>query len=510
MSIPRVDQRTLWALTPDEFNYWRATNDLPALFTFLRSKLPGFDDWMTQNGLDAGAFCRFVPTGSLFFGSGKRLFVDEAASGEKHPFLWLCPSKESRVHWAKHRGEPEPDFKEIEPYFGWAKRVLKRNRYFKEEDANQNRTDSFLFGAWRTEQGVSTAYLFRTFELLKVGDVILGGHSQLGRRNLDFTNLDNLVIEVLPSTYATLVHYSSARHLTIRNTLAHHVTLHGCELADFKVENSELQSVVLENCSAMGFGTRGPRIVGSTVRGLEFRGTNFVPDFHDSDLFNVEYRPSRGINPQSAADNFRKLRSAYQSCARRREASKMYFFERVFERKALGDPYLNNREKFPQMKFAGHFRDAYDNWYKQLHPPFSMFRAALDILWFKVRVWLTPKYFWLALSYKRQYVISLFESALWGYGERPGRVFLFATVAMIGFTTVYFTGHDHLTNFPTSDWFDRLFNSAYFSVVTFTTLGYGDIYPGNNAMKAVCAAEALTGAFTMGMVVAGFANRGRY
>src|ERR1700733_1519910 len=387
MSVSRQDPRALWALRPDEFNHRRATNDLPVLFKFLRSKLPRFDDWMAQNGLDADTLCRFVPTGLLFSGSEKRCFVEERATDEKHAFFWLCPSKEARIRWAQERSKGIPEFREIEPYFGWAKRVLKRDRYFREDDANQTRTDSFIFGAWRTELGVSHAYLFRTFELLKLGAVTVGPHPQMGRRNLDFADLDSLVIEGLPSNYATSIRYSTGRQLVVKNALLHHVTLHACHLEGLLVENSELQSVTLENCSAVGFGTRGPRIIGSTLRGLEFQSTNFVPDFDDSDLINVEYRPSRGVNPQVAADNFRELRAAYQSCARRREAAKMYFFERVFERKALGDPYLDHRSEFPPMRFAGHIRDAYQNWYGQRHPAGDMWRAAFQVLWFKIRVW---------------------------------------------------------------------------------------------------------------------------
>ena len=293
--------------------------------------------------------------------------------------------------------------------------------------------------------------------------------------------------------------------------MLHHVTLLACEMKGLTVDDSELQTVKLDNCSAVGVGTRAPRIAGSTLRGLEFRGTSFVPDFDGSDLLNVEYRPSRSVDPGVAADNFRKLRAAYQSCARRREAAKMYYFERVYERKALANPYLRNRDEFPRMAFAGRVRDAYDLWYRQQEPASFALRAAIHALWFKVRVLLTPKYCWRALSFKLRYLVSLFESALWGYGERPSRVFLFAVIVMGLFTGVYFVGQDHLRNFPTSGaMLDRLFNSAYFSVVTFTTLGYGDILPASNVMKAICALEALTGAFTMGMVVAGFANRGRY
>ena len=47
----------------------------------------------------------------------------------------------------------------------------------------------------------------------------------------------------------------------------------------------------------------------------------------------------------------------------------------------------------------------------------------------------------------------------------------------------------------------------YFSMVTFTTLGYGDILPKTTTLRMICGSEAFLGAFMMGLVVAGFANR---
>lgn len=60
-------------------------------------------------------------------------------------------------------------------------------------------------------------------------------------------------------------------------------------------------------------------------------------------------------------------------------------------------------------------------------------------------------------------------------------------------------------NIP-SGWLDDF----YFSAVTFTTLGYGDILPATDTLKMVCASEALVGGLSLGLIVAGFSNRGRY
>jgi len=51
-----------------------------------------------------------------------------------------------------------------------------------------------------------------------------------------------------------------------------------------------------------------------------------------------------------------------------------------------------------------------------------------------------------------------------------------------------------------------LLNCLYFSVVTFTTLGYGDMVP-VGAARALAAFEAFTGSFTMALFVVVFVKK---
>jgi hypothetical protein len=109
------------------------------------------------------------------------------------------------------------------------------------------------------------------------------------------------------------------------------------------------------------------------------------------------------------------------------------------------------------------------------------------------------------LPYKSRWFISFIESVLWGYGERPNRIIIFAFLTIAVYAVCY-----HGQTFNGGQILDKWTDSAYFSAVTFTTLGYGDIYPTSTLWKFVCASEALLGAFTMGLVVAGFSNRSLY
>ncbi|WP_461863073.1 potassium channel family protein, partial [Thermococcus sp.] len=58
----------------------------------------------------------------------------------------------------------------------------------------------------------------------------------------------------------------------------------------------------------------------------------------------------------------------------------------------------------------------------------------------------------------------------------------------------------------TSRYLVRLANALYYSLVTFTTLGYGDMHP-TGWLKALSAIEALTGAVFMALIVAVIARK---
>jgi uncharacterized protein YjbI with pentapeptide repeats len=100
---------------------------------------------------------------------------------------------------------------------------------------------------------------------------------------------------------------------------------------------------------------------------------------------------------------------------------------------------------------------------------------------------------------------SLAYSALCGYGEKPYRVILSSLVIIFMFGLIYwmFSGLESGTN-NGINWYDNF----YFSVVTFTTLGFGDIHPIDSIFIKFCTMlEAFTGAFMIALFVLTFGRR---
>jgi len=100
-------------------------------------------------------------------------------------------------------------------------------------------------------------------------------------------------------------------------------------------------------------------------------------------------------------------------------------------------------------------------------------------------------------------LISYLSRFIWGYGERPIRVGLTATLVIIGYAALF--AHNRALLEGTVAKSDFI-SAIYFSIVTFTTLGYGDLKPAAD-FRLWAASEALVGGILMGLFLFTLARR---
>ena len=90
---------------------------------------------------------------------------------------------------------------------------------------------------------------------------------------------------------------------------------------------------------------------------------------------------------------------------------------------------------------------------------------------------------------------------LCGYGERPQRIISSSLVIITAYAGLFY----FLRSITSSGAKDLVFNFGdyfYYSVVTFTTLGYGDIIPkASTAFRLLAVSEAFLGVFLMGLFI---------
>lgn len=95
-----------------------------------------------------------------------------------------------------------------------------------------------------------------------------------------------------------------------------------------------------------------------------------------------------------------------------------------------------------------------------------------------------------------KYYLSHIYSALFGYGEKPLRVVIASAITILVYAWTYYF-FDVLKD-STGKVAGEFVDGLYFSIVTFTTLGYGDLTP-LPKFRLFAASEALLGAFLVGL-----------
>lgn len=112
------------------------------------------------------------------------------------------------------------------------------------------------------------------------------------------------------------------------------------------------------------------------------------------------------------------------------------------------------------------------------------------------------------------WIFSILVDKLCGYGEKPENTVIFSLFLILVSAILYFlfgVSHgDEILQINFSEGFlsnvNTFFMTLYYSVVTFTTLGYGDITP-YGITRLFAAIEAFIGSFTIALFVVVFVKR---
>ncbi len=117
-------------------------------------------------------------------------------------------------------------------------------------------------------------------------------------------------------------------------------------------------------------------------------------------------------------------------------------------------------------------------------------------------------------TFSQKRIFSKLEDLICGYGSKSQRVILCSLVIILGAAFLYFSfgindnGGKLIcdSNLSLGQNLSNFANCLYFSVVTFTTLGYGDISPTGWA-RLIAATEAFIGGFSMALFVVVFSKK---
>ena len=113
----------------------------------------------------------------------------------------------------------------------------------------------------------------------------------------------------------------------------------------------------------------------------------------------------------------------------------------------------------------------------------------------------TMEKLWLRKNRNPAYIPLALMGLLSGYGEKPHRVIISSATIILIYSFIY----HYLKTIADSSSFVQnysIWDYIYYSIVTFTTLGYGDLVPkANISYRLLAGSEAFIGAFMIGLFV---------
>ncbi|MEG6544903.1 potassium channel family protein [Acinetobacter bereziniae] len=496
MNYPNA--KDLWNMNSSEFNKWRAKNDLPILFDYFHETLPEFDIWLKTLQITVQDMYLTLNLGAFFYGKNEKIVINHKDTNgadqnfciekkELHSQRW----KNIKNHFFERKTFVISTFT---PYFEWIKKRTKNKNPILWDKINKSYTDQFFFGGYRNIPPNSRTHIWRGPELLKLGEVSLPEYADLSKRNLDFTDLDGLTLSKATASALNVISYSSLRFLSIKSTEQAFFTFNYCNFDNTKISNSRLQDFHFFNCRMGDF-----YLSDTKVYKLSFANCNVLPFIENSHLRDLIKVSSRR-DDVTIEETYRLLKNAYNSTGQRKYAADFFYKEQVTHRKNLfhARTFYKYEEDYPPR-----LTESWTRVLKEITTKHRWNLLSKNLLYLFEFI-KKPKYLFNYFRHKIEWCYSLFDWILWGYGVKPHRIALSALTVILFFAIIYnFFGNEISSNTDLKSFIDYF----YFSMITFTTLGYGDVYPKTTFLRLLCGTEAFLGAFMMGLVVAGFSNK---
>ena len=449
IQAPKISSQQLWGMSDIDFNDWRRKNDYPRIILFLKSRLPEFESWMTEQNVTDELLIKHSPSSFLIEIQCYYLYSVFYDNEEEKEIFSSVKYSIGEIFFHKNLVKERKD---IIPYPTWYKQKNKKS------------APDLYIGSM---QGRSHLILHE-LELLDLGNIMITGLLPIGNRLLDFINVSDLLIKNCISNTPIKLWFCSAINLTIEGDLAfidaHKTSFYdvfNLKYRNLKLLNGNFQSWKFNDCN-VNFSATNAILNFWEFTGWDFNGTISNTDIKDC-IFKsspIQYPISYGRVKYFHA----QIKRLYSQIGKKGEASKHFYLEKTYERKSFRHLKENFRNEF-----------------------------------YKNRQGLYKSRFYLKYYFK--YLYSGFQNILWGYGERPAREFSISIITIFLFALCY-------CYFPHSskDTHLNFINSLYYSMVTFSTLGYGDITQSDKVLRLFSGLEAILGMSFWGILIAGFTN----
>lgn len=491
---------SLWMMSKDEFNKWRRENDIPKLLKYFKENMPLFKEWQIENAIDDSIFLSSDRTSEFFIGSEERYLTTATGpseSGQIETASFVTPKSRKALEkeyaqWGKEIVFKVISSRSIYPYFYWLRKLKKRNLFRTPGDRNDGLINDFAYRMRQNPNSIkSRAFLFHNFPVLKLGGVVVTSVN-LDERNLDFVDLDGLTVSRgRHGSRTTHITYSACNDITIYKTEKAFLTFEKCTVENLRIIQSRTQDIGFVDCQVFQ-----PVLRGSTIfRTIFVRSIPSNITIENCDIVDLFVREPPHSSHFALSHFYKRLRSAYQQRGERGEAGNCFYKERFHEFLSGIAPFVPNTSDLPRRAYIGSYRDMFERWQLGQYSNKSVIRFISGNTLFYAKL-LLPHYFFRLLLKKTKFIADVLDWSVWGFGERPARIFLWIGIVLAVFSCKYYFG-------TIPEFKGDLAQSFYCSAFNFSTMGC-------DKKSGIDAIEGLLGVTLMSIMVAGFANRSRY
>ena len=438
---PKPDIRDLWRLSEDRFIEWRKLNDFPVLLNHFDKTLLLFKEWKAENKL----------TNEIIIENGEITpFLEHKKLSKKDKTLYLTKQtwddkQRTFVAYQKMEGERKEEYSTTYN-FELLQTFIPYLDWLKSKGKSQEilNINSRSAPKHELERVYIHADVYASksdFELLKMGGIPLP------------VNGFGILLRGKKMEFVNLCGLKLTGHVNFGEEGDLDCSYCACD--NWEAENFSMPLLNLEHCSVSNF-----TLINSKLQQWTFYDCNVSGDFINSKLYSVRIFGGR-FNP------------VIQDCT-------------LSETHIKVDPNISDNNFHGYKTFKKIYQSQGDDDIAK-----SYFIRENEFIRKQLKGW---NFFTKSLSYY-----------YWEYGRKPHRIIYISLAIIIVFGFIYWLNSD-LISLNTSN--GKHFNfgdSFYFSTITFTTLGYGDLSP-TGWLKILSSIEAFSGVINMGFLIAGYSN----
>lgn len=438
---PKPDIYDLWTLSEDRFIEWRRLNDFPILLNHFDKTLFLFKEWKTANKL----------TNEIIIANGEITpFLENKKLSKKDKILYLTKQtwddkQRTFVAYEKIEGEKKEEYSTTYKF-----ELLQTFTSYLDWLKSKGKSQEILYINQRRapKSEMERVYIHADvyasksdFELLKMGGVSIPVD---GFRILHRGKKMEFV-NLCGLKFKGDINFGAEGNLSCSY----------CACDNWEAEDFSMPLLRLEHCSVNDF-----ILINSKLDHWTIYDCNVSGDFVNSKLYGVKIFGAN-FNP------------VIQDCI-------------------LSGTHINVDQNIRDYNFYGYktFKKIYQSQGDDDIAKFYFIREN-EFIRKQLKGW---NFFTKSLSYY-----------YWEYGRKPHRIIYISLGIIILFGFIYWLNSNLISLNTDKVKHFNFGDSFYFSTITFTTLGYGDLSP-TGWLKILSSIEAFSGVINMGFLIAGYSN----